>query len=65
MNLAHVCACPKPGPGFPMPYIMVFSSVELFEVRGLFVITYVDIDGIFNVDHQFLFINLFNSDDQH
>jgi hypothetical protein len=24
LNPPHRCACPKPGPGFPMSYVMVF-----------------------------------------
>ena len=24
----HVCACPKPGPGFPMSYVLVFFFVH-------------------------------------
>ena len=30
----YFCACPKPGPGFPMSYVMVFFYVPWFEVRG-------------------------------
>jgi hypothetical protein len=24
LTLSHFCACPKPGPGFPMSYVVVF-----------------------------------------
>ena len=27
--LPHLCACPSPGPGFPVPYIMIFSFYSL------------------------------------
>jgi hypothetical protein len=45
-------ASPKSGPGFQMPYIMVFFCVQWCEVRGSF---FYDIYGI--VDHclKFLF----------
>ena len=29
-NLPHFCACSKPGPGFPEPYIVVFYNILLF-----------------------------------
>ena len=34
LTLPHFCACPKPDPGFPMPYVMVFFvfSELLWEV---------------------------------
>ena len=33
LSLPHSCACPKPGPGFPMSYVMVFF-VSSVKVRG-------------------------------
>jgi hypothetical protein len=35
----HLCACPKPGPGFPMSYVTVLSYVQWswFEVGGDFI----------------------------
>ena len=42
----HVCACPKPGPGFTTSYVMVFL---VFSVIRLDVIVhFVDIVGIVN-----------------
>ena len=42
----HVCACPKPGPGFTTSYVMVFL---VFSVLRLDVIVhFVDIVGIVN-----------------
>jgi hypothetical protein len=32
-NPPHLCACPKPGPGFPTPYVLVFV-VLWFVIRG-------------------------------
>ena len=34
LTLPHFCACLKPGPGFPLPKVLVFFCVQLFEVRG-------------------------------
>jgi len=44
LTLPHFRACPKPGHGFPMPYIShgVFS-IQMFEV----IVWFVDIDGTF------------------
>jgi hypothetical protein len=41
----------KPRPGFPTPYVVIFLTVQLFEV----VVRFVDIGGI--VDH--LSLNFF------
>jgi hypothetical protein len=30
----YLCACPKPGPGFPTSYIWVFFCFRWVEVRG-------------------------------
>ena len=56
--LPHLCACPKPGSGFPMPYVLgVFVSKELkWEV----VVDFVDIGGI--VDHHCCNMNFRPSD---
>jgi len=44
------CVCPKPGPGFPAPNIVV---VLMFNVlRRQMVVGFVDIDGTF--DHHYL-----------
>ena len=34
LPLPHFCACPKPGPGFPMLYVMLFFMFNDFEGRG-------------------------------
>ena len=44
LTLPHFRACPKPGPGFPMPCVMFFLCL-MAEVRG--VVCFVDI----GVDH--------------
>ena len=43
----HLCACPKPGFGFPMSYIMVFFKLN--DLRREVAVRSVDIGGI--VDH--------------
>ena len=30
LSLPHLCACPKPGPGFPMLHVVVFLCVQWF-----------------------------------
>ena len=50
----HVCVCPKPAPGFPMLYVIVFFSVQWFEVRGTVVVRFVDIGAIIN--HYFVLL---------
>jgi hypothetical protein len=30
----HFCICPKPGPGFPMSYVMVYSFLYLSQARA-------------------------------
>ena len=42
----HLCACPKPGPGFPTSYVMVFF---VFRVNESLIVRFVDIGRI--VDH--------------
>ena len=34
LTLPQFCACPKPGPEFPMSYVMVLFCVQWLEVRG-------------------------------
>jgi hypothetical protein len=34
LTSSHFCICPQPVPGFPMPYVMVFFCVQLFETRA-------------------------------
>ena len=53
--LPHFCACPKPGPGFPMSYVKVFFLVQGVKMRSDW--SLIDNGGI--VNHQcliFLFI---------
>jgi hypothetical protein len=38
-----VCACPKPGPRFPMAYVVVFF---LYSVKLKMIVDFVDIGGI-------------------
>jgi len=40
----HFCACPKPGLGFPMPYVVVFYV--LYCLRCDVAVRFVDIGGI-------------------
>ena len=43
---SHFCSFPKPGPGFPMSYVVVFLCVQLLvKVSGDFV-RFTDIGGI-------------------
>ena len=49
LTLAHFCARPKPGPGFPTPYAIVFFLFNWFEVRVF--IGIVDFGGIANSHH--------------
>ena len=42
---SHFCSYPKPGPGFPMPYVVVFLCVQLVKMSGEFV-RFADIGGI-------------------
>jgi hypothetical protein len=52
VNPSHKCVpISKPRPGFPTSYVVIFLTVQLFEV----VIRFVDIGGI--VDH--LSLNFF------
>ena len=46
----HCCACPKSGPEFPMPYVMVLFMFNDLWLEAI--VYYVDIDGI--VDHHCL-----------
>ena len=46
----HFCVCSIHGPGFPMPYVMVFFA--FFGLRSEVVNCFVDISGI--VDHHYL-----------
>jgi hypothetical protein len=32
LALPHLCACPKPGPGFPMSYVMIFSIFIIYNL---------------------------------
>jgi hypothetical protein len=55
----HICACPKTGPGFSTPYVMVFFFWVFSELTWEVIVRFVDIGGI--VDHyclNFLFIIL-------
>jgi hypothetical protein len=47
LPLPHFCACPKPGPGFPMLYVMLFLCSMI--LRGEVTVCFVDIGDI--VDH--------------
>ena len=38
------CACPKPGPGFPTPYVVVFVFGG-FRLRREMIVCFVDIGG--------------------
>jgi hypothetical protein len=49
-TLPHFCACPKPGPGLPTSYVVVF--VVLNDLRWEVIIHFVDIGGI--ADHHCL-----------
>jgi hypothetical protein len=40
-TIAHLCACPKPGPGFPTSYVMVFCMFN--ESRRDVIVRFVDI----------------------
>jgi hypothetical protein len=50
LTLPHFCACPKPGPGDPIPYAGVFFMFT--DLRWKVVVCFVDIGGI--VDHHCL-----------
>jgi hypothetical protein len=32
LTLPHLCASPKPGPGFPMSYVMIFSIFIIYNL---------------------------------
>ena len=34
LTCTHLCTCSKPGPGFPMSYVVVFFRVQWVKVRG-------------------------------
>ena len=38
LTLQHFCACLKPGPGFPMLYVVVLFYFQWFEMRVLFIL---------------------------
>ena len=42
----HSCACPKPGPGFPKSYVVVFSCVQRVQLRLEVIVRFVDIGGM-------------------
>ena len=44
LTLPHCCAFPKPGPGLPKPYVVVFFVIDGF--KWMVMIRFVDIDGI-------------------
>jgi hypothetical protein len=44
LTLSHFCACPKPGPGFPTPYVVVFVFGG-FRLRREMIVCFVDIGG--------------------
>ena len=44
LTLPHFCACPKPGSGFPRPYVMFFFIV-LNGLRSEVIVRFVDIGG--------------------
>ena len=51
-NSAIFSACPKPGPWFPTPYVMLFFPPVFNDFNGEVVFHFVDIGGI--VDHHCL-----------
>ena len=50
LTLPHACAFPKPGPGFPTSYVVVFFV--FIELKWEVVVRFVDIGGI--IDHHYL-----------
>jgi hypothetical protein len=42
----YVCACPKPGPGFPTSYVVVFWGVQWVQLRWEVIVRFIDIGGI-------------------
>jgi hypothetical protein len=50
LTLPHFCACPKPGPGFPTSYVVVFFVFS--KLRCPVIVRFVDIRGI--VDHNLI-----------
>ena len=57
LTLPHLCACPKPGPGFPTSYVMVFFMFN--ELKCEVIVHLVDIGGI--VDHDCLNLGFLQS----
>ena len=57
LTLPHFCACPKPGPGFPTSYVMVFFVLS--ELRWEAIVCVVDIGGI--GDHRCFYFLLINA----
>ena len=43
LTLTHFCACPKPEPGFPTSYFMVFFVFNEWRWKGI--VRFVDIDN--------------------
>ena len=45
-NPAIFYTCPKPGPGFPSPYVVVFLCVQWVQLRWEVIVHFIDIGGI-------------------
>jgi hypothetical protein len=56
-TLPYFCACPKPGPGYPTSYVMVF--LMFIELRWEVIVCFVDIVGIVDL-HCFYYSKKFN-----
>ena len=47
LTLPHICACPTPGPGFLMSYVMILFLM-FSELRWEVIVRFVNISGIFD-----------------
>ena len=45
LTLSHFCSCPKPGPGFPMSYVVLFC-VQWVQLWWEVIVRFVDIGRI-------------------
>ena len=43
LTMRYYCACPKPKPGFPTSYVMVYSILGTVKMRGD--CSFVEIEG--------------------
>ena len=55
LTLPYLCACPKPGPGFPPSYVMVFLMFN--DLKSEVIVCFVDVGKIVDLHClKFLFI---------